>query len=40
MMHDRADTIDTFPGISGFAIPNAPVQLLNLRDDYSLRRYA
>src|SRR5882757_2782974 len=40
MMHDRADTTDAFPGIGGFAVPNAPVQPLNLRDDHSLRHYA
>src|ERR1019366_2856193 len=39
MMHDRADTIDAFPGIGGVAIPNAPVQSLNLRDDHCLRGY-
>jgi hypothetical protein len=40
MMHDRADTIDAFPRIGGIAIPNAPVQSLNLLDDHCLRRYA
>jgi len=40
MMHDRADTTDAFPGIAGFAIPNAPVQSLNLSDDHCLRGYA
>src|SRR5882757_2866052 len=40
MMHDRADTIDAFPGVGGVAIPNAPVQSLNLRDDHCLRHYA
>ena len=38
MMHDRANTIDADPGIFGVAVPNAPVQSLDLRDDRSLRR--
>ncbi len=39
MMHDRSNTIDADPGTFGLAIPNAPVQSLDLRDDRSLRRH-
>ena len=38
MMHDRADTIDAFSCIFCFAIPDPPVQSLDLGDDHSLRR--
>ena len=39
MMHDRADTIDAGSGILGFAIPQPPVQPLDLGDDHRLRRH-
>ena len=38
MMHDRAETNDAFPCIFRFAIPDPPVQSLDLGDDHSLRR--
>ena len=38
MMHDRVDAIEADPGIGGFAVPQPPVQALNLPDDYCLRR--
>jgi len=38
MVHDRANTIDADLGIRGFAIPNAPVQPLDLGHDHRLRR--
>jgi hypothetical protein len=40
MMHDCADTIDAFSGIGCIAIPNTPVQSLNLLDDRCLRGHA
>src|SRR3981081_827853 len=38
MMHDRADTIDTDPPVGGFAVPQPPMQTLDLCDDHCLRR--
>jgi hypothetical protein len=39
-MHDRADTNDALPCIFCFAIPDPPMQSLDFRDDFSLRRYS
>ena len=36
-MHDLADPIDAALGILGLAVPDAPVQPLDLRDDHGLR---
>jgi hypothetical protein len=33
-MHHRADTIDADVRVLGFAIPQPPVQTVNLLDDY------
>ena len=38
-MHDSANTVDACPGVFGLAIPNAPVQSLDLGDDRGLRRH-
>jgi hypothetical protein len=35
----NANAVDAFPGIFGFAIPDAPVQPLDLRGDHRLRRH-
>jgi hypothetical protein len=40
MRHDRANTVDAFPGIFGFAVPDAPVQPLDFRDDHRLCRHS
>jgi hypothetical protein len=37
VLHDRADTVDADLGILGFAIPNAPVQALDLGRDHRPR---
>ena len=37
-MHDLADPVDAAPGILGLAVPDAPAQPLDLRDDHGLRR--
>jgi hypothetical protein len=34
MVHDRSDPIDADPCVGGFAIPQPPVQALDLRDDH------
>ena len=34
MVHDRSDAIDADPCVGGFAIPQPPVQALDLRDDH------
>jgi hypothetical protein len=39
MRHDRANAVDAFPSILGFAIPDAPVQPLDLGDNQRLCRY-
>jgi hypothetical protein len=39
-MHDRADSIEAFPRTFCFAIPDPPVQSLDLRDDDILRQYS
>ena len=36
-MHHCADTVDAFPRILRFSIPDPPVQPLHLLDDYRLR---
>jgi len=36
-VHNCSDAIDAELGILGFAIPNAPVQPLDLLDDYRFR---
>src|SRR6187551_646451 len=36
-MHDLADPVDAAPGILGLAVPDAPAQPLDLRDDHGLR---
>ncbi len=38
MVHDRAAPIDADLGILGLAVPNAPVQALDLLDDHRFRR--
>src|ERR1700722_4052863 len=40
MMHHRTNTIDAFPRVLRFAIPDPPVQPLDLRDDHRLRARA
>src|SRR5208337_1442624 len=40
MRHDRTNTIDAFPRVLRFPIPDPPVQSVNLRDDHGLRRRA
>src|SRR6202048_3166214 len=40
MMHHRANAIDADLGILGFAVPQPPVQPVNLLDDHCLRRRA
>jgi len=39
MMHHHADAIDADLGVLGFAVPQPPVQTVNLRDDHRLRRH-
>ena len=36
-MHDLPDPVDAAPGILGLAVPDAPAQPLDLRDDHGLR---
>jgi hypothetical protein len=36
-MHHRADTVDAFPCVLGFSIPDPPVQSLDLGHDHRLR---
>src|SRR3954466_11442413 len=38
MMHHRADTLDADLRVLGFAVPQPPVQTVNLRDNHRLRR--
>jgi len=38
MMHHRADVIDADLRVLGFAVPQPPVQTVNLCDDHRLRR--
>jgi hypothetical protein len=38
-MHDLADPLDAALGVLRLAVPNAPVQTLDLGDDHSLRRH-
>jgi hypothetical protein len=37
--HDLADPLDAAQGVLRLAVPNAPVQTLDLGDDHSLRRH-
>jgi hypothetical protein len=38
MMHHRADALDADVSVLGFAVPQPPVQTVNLRDDHRFRR--
>jgi hypothetical protein len=40
MMHDRVDTINVDLRVLDLAVPNTPVQSLDLGDDHRLRRHA
>src|SRR5208283_2996119 len=40
IIHALTNTIDAFPRVLRFPIPDPPVQSLNLRDDHGLRRRA